>query len=438
MRRYGFDDAPHTTLSQSAQSLLYEIRTREYSCLIGPNNSGKSYLLKQLTLQMEGNGVYLGPSRYNNFNSLAPYSPRPKRKSEDWLRFSNTLRTAKQNIDSSPFNIQQAVAELDNERRERLFEICGSVLGADLSLELASPNNEMSQRYISCNGHNFSFASSGVRLSVSIVTSLLNTDYSHFFVDEPELGISPEAQGLLANFLLNVENRRRYFPHLRSLVMASHSTLFLDTASIDNNYIVTKTGDAIDVRRLESLAEFNRVHFLLLGNRLENLFLPSYIVIVEGKTDAAFIRRSLELRFPDMTFSVIAAGSDSRMRDYAHMVSEIFPNLGRTPYQDRIIPVLDSIHGGGIGEALERKGIPKENIVVWSCNGIEYYYPPKILARIAGRSVQVEITGDRVSVADQIFTKEQLCERVVGMLREDTEHHSEVEEKLFSKVVSGQ
>lgn len=184
---------------------------------------GKIFCLKNLTLVTGKRATYLGPQRYNNFNALSPYMPNPRRKNQEYQNFVQQFQSAIQNLDNSPFNVHTAIAELNNSKRNRLFEIVRTVLGAELSLELAYPENEMSQRYISCNGHNFSFASSGVRLVVSILTSLSDEYYSHFLVDEPELGVSPKAQSELADFLLNDENRKKFFPHIQSIVFATHS-----------------------------------------------------------------------------------------------------------------------------------------------------------------------------------------------------------------------
>ena len=145
------------------------------------------------------------------------------------------------------------------------------------------PGNSMSQKYISCNGHNISYTSSGFRLIATLLTSLLDSDYDTFLIDEPELGISPEAQGILADFLFDRAHREKYFPHIRTIVFATHSTVFLDRRKIDNNYVVSKQGDEIDLRQVATLGELNKVHFFLLGNRFETLYLPSVILLVEGK-----------------------------------------------------------------------------------------------------------------------------------------------------------
>src|SRR5439155_10426513 len=122
---------------------------------------------------------------------------------------------------------------------------------------------------------NLSFTSSGFRLITTLVTSLLDPDFDTFLIDEPELGISPEAQGILSDFLFDRAHRATYFSHIKTLVFASHSTIFLDRTHITNNYAVEKRGDEIFVKQVQSQADFNGIHFFLLGNRFETLYLPS-------------------------------------------------------------------------------------------------------------------------------------------------------------------
>lgn len=223
------------------------------------------------------------------------------------------------------------------------------LLDVRMEIEKAIPENDMSQRYLQVGGHNLSFTSSGVRLVASILVCLLDKDFKSILIDEPELGISPEVQGVLADFLFDIEVRKKYFPHIEKLVFATHSTVFLDRSRISNNFIVEKSGDNIDVRQVRTQQEFNKIHFFLLGNRFETLYLPSVIFIVEGKCDDLFIRRVLELEFPNVIFSVIRAGDDGRIKQMVHIASSFFSDLQKSPYRDRIFTILDSVHQKGVG-----------------------------------------------------------------------------------------
>jgi predicted ATP-dependent endonuclease of OLD family len=431
---YKFDEKPHTHISTESTETVERIRTSECSVLVGRNNCGKSFLLKTLTQGWGNTATYIGPSRYQNFNLLGFSTPSANRRNEKWNQFINQWQQQNQNIDNSPLNLQQAISELSDDSRNKLTEIIKLLLGVDLEIKHTIFNNSMSQKYISCDGHNISYTSSGFRLITTLITSLLDTDFDTFLIDEPELGISPEAQGILADFLFNREHREKYFPHIKTLVFATHSTIFLDRQNISNNYMVEKEGDKINVRQIKSQAEFNNIHFFLLGNRFETLFLPSAIVLVEGKTDHKFIDRALTAIFPNHTISIIFANSDDRIKEVLNITKGIFSNLQKSPYKDRIFVVLDSVHSRSLPSELEAMGVNPENIIKWSKNGIEYFYPPEILDRVYGCGGNLAIQGDLVTRNGISFSKNELADKVVGFVDKDTKMNHEFVTSLCEKM----
>jgi hypothetical protein len=261
---------------------------------------------------------------------------------------------------------------------------------------------------------------------------LLDTDYDTYLIDEPELGISPEAQAVLAEFLFDRAHRQKYFSHIRTLVFATHSTVFLDRKNFSNNYMVQKSGDEISINGISTQSELNKIHFFLLGNRFETLYLPSAIVLVEGKCDHRFIERVTALRFPNSQLSIISANGDSRIKEILTVARGLLSDIQRSPYRDRIFVVLDSVHSAGLPAQLVQMGIPQENIVKWPLNGIEYYYPPEIMDKIFGAGGLIHMDGDRISRNGQTYTKVELLERVVSQLDSSTQHHSELESKLLN------
>ncbi len=70
MPKYGFNERPNTQICFADGETENQLKDGEYTCLIGPNNSGKSFVLKNLVLAIGENATYLGPQRYNNFNAL--------------------------------------------------------------------------------------------------------------------------------------------------------------------------------------------------------------------------------------------------------------------------------------------------------------------------------------------------------------------------------
>lgn len=431
---YQYDQRPGTRVADASQPLLQVLRDSEYSVLVGRNNSGKSYLLKTLTMQWGQTTSYLGPARYQNFNLLGFFTPNQQHPSHRWHEFQQQFNQQQQNIDNSPINLQQAIAELSDKQRGSLAAIIELLLGARLEILHAAEDNSMSQKYISVGGHNISYTSSGFRLITTLITSLLDTTYDTVLVDEPELGISPEAQGVLADFLFDRAHRATFFPHIRTLVLATHSTVFLDRRYIANNYTVSKQGDEIALRQVMTQADFNAVHFFLLGNRFETLYLPSAIILVEGKCDHRFIDRVLALRFPNAQLSVIAANSDSRIKEVLSLARGLLTDIQRSPYHDRIFVVLDSVHQAGLPAQLVQMGVLADNVVEWEQNGIEYYYPPKLLDRIYGAGGTLTFDGDRVSRNSFTYTKGELLEKILTGLDSNTEMHPEFAERFLGKI----
>lgn len=415
---------------------MEELKKSEYAVLVGRNNCGKSYVLKTLAQELGENASYLGPARYQNFNLLGTYAPSSDRKSRRYKEFLNMWRQQSQNIDNSPLSLQQAIAELSDEARTNLNEIIQILLGTKMEILYTVPNNSMSQQYISVNGHNISFTSSGFRLIATLITCFLDSSYDTFLVDEPELGVSPEAQGVLADFLFDRAHRAKYFPHIKTIILATHSTIFLDRMSLANNYVVAKNGDLVSLSQVSSQAEFNQIHFFLLGNRFESLYLPSAIVLVEGKTDYAFIQRVLSLRFPNHQFSVINATSDNRIKEVLNVAKGLLADLQKSPYRDRIFAVVDSVHGPGLPESLASMGLPKENIVVWSSNGIEHVYPPETLDAIFGSGGSILISGDQVSRNGISYNKNELAEKVCSRVGPSTPMHNEFDSKFLNRLAS--
>ena len=268
----------------------------------------------------------------------------------------------------------------------------------------------------------------------TLVTSLIDNEFETFLIDEPELGISPEAQGFFSDFLFDREKRDRYFPHIKSIIIATHSTIFLDREEITNNFFVEKRGDTIDVRQVRTISDINQIHFFLLGNRFESLYLPSAVVIVEGKTDHAFVERVIALRYPDAQMSVLEANNDSRIKVVFNIVKDLFGDIQKSPYRDRIFIVLDQTHDSSIAPALEKMGLPANNIVVWDKNGIEHYYPKRIVKQIFGVDGELVIEGDRIAVGEVSYTKNELSDKVVRVVEGDSEFNDEFTVKLLEKL----
>lgn len=427
---------PPTTLDPTSETLLNTLKDAPLTVLCGRNNAGKSFILRQLLRAIGEKAFYLGPARYHNFNALNVYGPSTDRRSNRWREMLNHLFSGHQNVDNSPMNLGEAISAFSDAQREKLFGLLKLLLGSTVSVEQTVPNNLMSQRYIRVDEHNLAFQSSGFRLAATLLTCLFDDDYDTFIIDEPELGLSPEVQGTIADFLFDPSNRAEYFPHIKSVMLATHSPLFIDRRSISSNVAVARTGTTISLKQLSTIQELHRLQLQLLGNRLETLYLPAAIILVEGPCDHTYIARLVALKFPSSPISVVACAGDSRIKEVLGVAKQMLADFSRSPYANRIFVVLDSVHEKSMPAQLVKMGLAAENIIVWQKNGIEYLYPASTMERKFGVFGSIDIAGDEVSANGVTVKKRELADFIVANMTGSEPLPEELEQKLIAPLRS--
>jgi hypothetical protein len=248
-------------------------------------------------------------------------------------------------------------------------------------------------------------------------------------IDEPELGLSPRVQTVLAEFLRNEARRAEYFPHLHRVFVATHSHLFLHREDLSCNFIVRKDGYRVSVQQVKTMSDLHHLQFNLLGNSLESLFLPSAIVLVEGSTDVAYIEKVISLFLTGKRVTVIRTGGDPKAK--LHTLRDALGDLQRSPLRDRIFVVVDASHSRALKEDLVRMGLPGDNFIAWSRNGIEYVYPTEVMARIFSCNAVdlggLRISSDVVAVGAMALRKTELCKQVVLAMDDRTVLPEELE-----------
>lgn len=293
--------------------------------------------------------------------------------------FIHNLYTSKQNTENNDLQLQQIITTLKDFQRRKLFEICKQLLGSDFSLKRTDPENSFSPFYVDIDGENLKYSSTGTRLLLTLLGTLLDERFTVLLVDEPEIGLSPRIQSVLARFLYDKKQRKELCPHLKQLYIATHSHIFLDRKILSNNYILKKDIRTVSVKAVQSVSDFHQLQFDLLGNELESIFLPSAIVIVEGDSDVTYLTKIVQLHIPNRKVSIIRAGGDGEVQNKLNVLRETFGDFAMSPYRDRLFVVLDKKHSLN-KERIKRQGVKEEHIFVWSKNGIEYFYPQDLLA----------------------------------------------------------
>jgi ABC-type branched-subunit amino acid transport system ATPase component len=405
--------------------------------LSGPNNSGKTLVLKLLRKELGPTTNLLACNRFQHVDRLSPATTQP----DEYIRrhdsFVTQLFQQRQNTETIDFQLQQVLSQMKNAQRQVLWDLCKEMLGEEFHLAKDIPDNDLSSYYVDVGGENLAVTSTGTRLLVMIIATSLDDRFSVLLIDEPELGLSPSLQAVLSKYLLREEPRQRYFPHIKQVFVATHSHLFLDRSDLTNNFVVTKTRKEISIRQVDSVSAYHDLEFNMLGNDLEALFLPAAILIVEGPTDRDYIKSLFRLLLPHTNIAVIASGGGDRTKDRFYVLREGLVSLTTSPYRERIFILLDQRHTVRV-EDFTKHGVPTENVIILDKNGLEYYYPLEILSEVfhfgSDQISSLRIDDNTVSVQDVTMTKTQLCQEVIERLTPTSRLSEELLNKLIAPV----
>jgi predicted ATPase len=396
---------------------LLASRAKDFATVFcGPNNCGKTLLLKQIFSLSGEDGYLVSCNRFSQVDIINTRQQEAAQYRNYYNNFVQNWHTSRQNTEDSEFKLEQAITGLSNPQREHLFAICKNILGNSLSLKKTQPDNDFSPFYVDMDGQNLRYGSTGTRLLLTLIGILLNEKFRTLLIDEPEIGLSPNSQSAVAALIFDPESRKRYWPHLQQIYIATHSHLFLDRRVISNNYIVRKTADTIRVNPVRSMSDFHELQFKLLGNEFESVFLPSAIVIVEGESDVTFLARLAGLHIPNKKIAVVRAGGDGEVLDKLNVLRETFGDISASPYRDRLFVVLDQRHSLRVSR-IKGLGVPAANITVWSKNGIEHQYPTQLVSEAFRCSpedlTRINLEVDPIEFNDIRKTKKELAQ-IVG------------------------
>ncbi len=324
-------------------------------------------------------------------------------------------------------DVGQHIVTLTDIGRKKLFHICSDLIGEDITTKLVNESNsEFGGRYVSVGGIPLKLASSGTRLLIAMVAACLDEKISNLIVDEPEIGLSPRAQSAFANFLYDKRKRKEFFPHLSQIFISTHSHLFLDRKNIRNNFIVSKHNGLVCINQVKDAEHYDNLLFNMLGNSLEDLFLPSAIVLTEGISDQKFLSHLLKIHLPNVSIAVVHAGGESEILKSVQILGQALGHRINNPYKYRFFAVFDQKHSAN-DKIFRRSQIKMENVTIWSKNGIEYFYPREVMSEIYGcgtdyNSDEIKLDGIRnhVEFMGNTMTKDQLA---IEVCRITTEHH---------------
>ena len=433
--RYAAIARINVDFTPSIEGFFEARKNHESTVLSGPNNSGKTLLLKQLFSLVGPTGYLLGCNRFSHVDVLNTREVDKHQHRTHYDSFLHEFHTSRQNTENNRLNLQEVITSLNDTARSKLFSVAEELLGNSFSLKKTDADNTFSPYYVDVDGENLRYSSTGTRLVLLLLGVILDERFSTLLLDEPEIGLSPRIQLSLAKFLYDPDRRREFCPHLKQVFISTHSHLFLDINHLGNNFLISKAGNSVSISAATSPSDVHQLQFSMLGNELESLFLPSAIVVVEGDSDVTFLRKVFQTKISDRKVTVVAGGGDGGIQNKLNFLREAFGEIADSPYHDRLFVVLDKTHSLK-KDRLVNQGVAANNIFVWSENGIEYFYPVSLLAEAFRCDVSdvalISLESDPIVHNGIRFTKRKLASFVTDRVESRNELPEEIEGLLAS------
>jgi putative ATP-dependent endonuclease of the OLD family len=194
-------------------------------------------------------------------------------------------------------------------------ETVSALLGVHIDAFESEPSEPKNQPSAEMDVDNFlvEVNGSGIKEALRL---LLDVEFGHpdiLLVEEPEIHLHPALETSMMRYLKNVSCNCQVF-------ITTHSTNFLDTAEMNNVYLVTKPNSTkvqqIDIGEAETRIPQE------LGIRLSSLFMFDRLVFVEGISDEEAFREwasTLGINFSQANVGFIRMGG---ARNFAHFATE--------------------------------------------------------------------------------------------------------------------
>lgn len=370
-----------------------ELPDGDLNILVGPNNSGKTAILQYLNIHSEirNSCDYVSPRRFDLSNEVTIALQTDRELDNMWQQRKQYNPSIAEL--TAPDAIRELVS-LPNRERNLIIEWHNRYFG-ELKVEKSNPDNDYAPPRITIDGRLPSEQGSGSRAVLGVLCTRLHPKREIVLIDEPEIGLEPQVQKRLFRLIQKVSRGEDGLPKKR-IYLATHSHLFLDRETLENNYIVSRTSEGYaTIRQIRTREELHHLIYHLLGNSPDDLFFPGNILVVEGPSDQIFWRRLLELKGA-RGIAVHYSDGDSCISNALLAIDQMLKTQAYIPwYRERLCVIVDaSTPERWLAEWRRFLNDDGSRVRKLSKNGIEYFYPKSIMAdlcELAGEALEKQI-----------------------------------------------
>jgi predicted ATP-dependent endonuclease of OLD family len=340
--------------------------------IVGANNSGKTTLLRSITKTKFASSYMVSVNR----TVLRGEGAIDKIYQGNYIGF---LEDARRHSDDNTEKRTQALQDffgLNDDERKPIIEWYNSHFPSPIYEERENPSNSASSMLLKVDNNSITKQGSGMRSTLEIFIKLFDPYVRVLCIDEPELGLEPRLQKYL---FLAIKGKAS---QTKKIFIATHSHHFLDYEDESNNFVCTRNSNGLI--SVKPSGDIKQIIFRLLGNTLSSLLLPENIIVLEGSSDTTYLNKCL-LLLNKKGYASHSSGSDTNISYAVNSITQFLKfNKGNlSVYKDKIYVIADQ-QMKDINIREWKKLLPNElrQLKVLPQNGIEYFYPERILQQI--------------------------------------------------------
>lgn len=227
-------------------------------------------------------------------------------------------------------------------------------------------------------------------ISLSLVIALARESKtpSIILIDEPELHLEATIQKQIVRFFTELKEFQT--------IVTSHSHIFVNKENLECNQIIERKSESDLVMKPCTAMDVADLQMRLLGNDLDDLFIPECIVLVEGKYDKKFFMKAIPLvKTSAKQIQIVDVGGKDcipeKSENYEVVISSLLAK-GKW-YSEYLKQHIKIVVDGDVTEEkidgwVQKFGFNKEKqIVKLSKKCLEYLYPKNIVLEFAKNTV---------------------------------------------------
>ncbi len=427
------------SLSSEVMYVTYEIGNEGGGYVFRPIDSSLHHISEKAAREFEAKRGVTGGSFSDRLEGVIGTLHITRQVTFPHVEYLNEFRKITDNKElrtklNSIINFDHTTQHL-SEKKDLLCAYFKEIFGFDIDIKIPSVDKEI-QLVINKKYTPLSSLGTGYQQVVLIAFLIITTSAHIVCIDEPELHLHPKAQRALLNLMSKID--KQFF-------LATHSNHFLDYEVKDKKiYQITNDGKgSISTEVNNSIGVIKIIDDL--GIRASEIYQTNGIIWVEGASDRIYIKKWLELKYPDLkeglqfTFQFYGG---KVLSHYAVSDEEFVEYLNLMVINKNCFIVMDS-DKEGVYSIADLRDTKQRIISECDANGIGYwvtkgkevenYISERLLSEVSKKDIKRDIYKSLDSYCEEYNPKKKvpfarkLEEKII---LEDLKGNEDLEDKI--------